>query len=139
MRHLRGEFARTMAASLGTGAIALVAASCDPMVTNDCDGIYTRRVSPDGRFAIVVNRCEMRFAMPGQGGDAPGYVRLVDVTTGKVLEKTDIDMVNTFPSVEWHPHRVSMPLLVEWELPVEWNVPDPPPSLACEGGELPPS
>ncbi len=55
---------------------------------------------PDGRFAIVVNRCELRFAMPGQGGDAPGYVRLV-----------------------------------EWELPVQWDMPPLPQSLACEGNE----
>jgi hypothetical protein len=92
-------------------------------------------VSPDGRFAIVVNRCEMRFAMPGQGGDGPGYVRLVDVETGKVLERTDIDMVNAFPGVEWHPHRVAIPLLVEWPLPVHWDTPPLPQSLACEGNE----
>lgn len=133
----RWAFWRTVAASLGAGSVGVVAAGCDPMVTNNCEGVYTRRLSPDGRFAIVVNRCEMRFAMPGQGGDAPGYVRLVDVGTGKVLEKTDIDMVNTFPGVEWHPHRVEMPLLVEWELPVKWDVPAPPPSLACEGNEPP--
>ena len=108
------------------------------MVTNNCDSVYARRVSPDGRFAIVVNRCEMRFAFPGQGGDAPGYVRLVDVKTGNVLEKTDIDMVHTFPSVEWHPHRVSMPLLVEWELPVKWDVPTPPENLTCVVEEIPP-
>jgi hypothetical protein len=97
--------------------------------------LYAKRLSPDDRFAIVVNRCEMRFAMPGQGGDAPGYVHLVDVETGKVLEKTDIDMVNTFLGVEWHPHRVAIPLLVEWQLPVQWDKPALPHSLACEGNE----
>ncbi len=65
----------------------------------------------------------------------PGYVPLIDVEKGKVLEKTDIDIVNTFPGVDWHPHRVSIPLLVEWELPVRWDAPTSPRNLACEGNE----
>jgi hypothetical protein len=135
MRDGGRTFAQTIAASLGTGAVVLLAASCDPIVTDNCDGLYAKRVSPDDRFAIVINRCEMRFAMPGQGGDAPGHVRLVEVRTGRVLEKTDIHMVNTFPGVEWHPHRVVIPLLVEWELPVQWDVATLPESLACDGNE----
>jgi hypothetical protein len=93
------------------------------MTTGNCDGVYTRRNSPDGRFAIVVNRCELRFAFPGQGGDAPGYIRLVDNSTKRVLKSAEIDMVNGFTWVEWSQHRVAVPLYVEWELPVPWDAP----------------
>ncbi len=50
------------------------AVACDPNETGKCSNVYTTSKSPDGRFLVEVRRCEMRYAAPGQGGDAPGIV-----------------------------------------------------------------
>lgn len=93
------------------------AVACDPNETSKCSDVYTTARSPDGRFLVEVRRCEMRYAAPGQGGDAPGIIRLVDLTNGKELKRKRIDIVSTFTGAEWSERRVSIPLLVDWDLP----------------------
>lgn len=78
--------------------------------------IYSRTKSPDGRFEIVVYRKPMRFAMPGQGSDAPGYIHLCDAA-GKILKKTNVDMVQNVGKIEWSETNVSIKLIAEWKLP----------------------
>ena len=82
---------------------------------------YRRFTSPDERYAVVVYRKPSRFPlMPGQGGDAKGFVRLVD-REGRILQEKRVAIVNTIDLVEWEPGFVSIRLFAEWPLP-------PPPS-----------
>lgn len=60
---------------------------------------------------------QMRFAMPGQSGDAPGIVRLYHRADGKLLHEADVEMVQQFPGVEWSHDVASIQLLADWELP----------------------
>lgn len=73
-------------------------------------------VSPDGAFRILVLRRPLPFAMPGQAGDAPGIVRLLD-RNGHVLRETDVEMVQMANTVEWEAHRVRIRFVADWELP----------------------
>lgn len=73
--------------------------------------------SPDGRFKIVVMRKSKFFGLaPGQAGDAPGEVRLLD-KDGNILQKTDVEMVQIVEKVEWKPRSVHIKLVADWELP----------------------
>ena len=77
---------------------------------------YRTYSSPDGKFKVVVYRIPKAFAFPGQSGDAPGFIRLYDAS-GKVLEKSDVEMVQLVDRVEWNSDSVSIPLIAEWKLP----------------------
>lgn len=73
--------------------------------------------SPDGRFKLVVLRDAFPWAsMPGQAGDNPGWVLLVD-RQGRELQRARVAMVQLVEQVEWQPDRVSVRLLVDWPLP----------------------
>lgn len=85
----------------------------------DCAFVW-REVSPDGRFEIVLCRLAQSGAMmPGQGGDAPGRILLVQRATGEVLQSTEIAMVNAMTDVSWSPGHVHVKLFADWDLPAE--------------------
>ena len=77
----------------------------------------TRANSPDGRFRMVIYRMPARSTMPGQGGDAPGSVRLYDQRTGRVLEEKDVDMVQRIDQFEWSSTNLHIKLFADWKLP----------------------
>lgn len=80
---------------------------------------YKSFTSPDGRFKVVVYRRAMLIALPGQSGDAPGYVKLVD-EEGRVLGKKKVNMVQIIEEsvILWKEDYVFIgPLSVKWELP----------------------
>lgn len=81
------------------------------------ESIYRTIDSPDGNYKIVVSASPLFFStMPGQGGDAPGYVRLYD-KQGRLLQEKEIDMVQNIDQVHWADKKVYIKLFAEWELP----------------------
>lgn len=77
---------------------------------------YTTFPSPDGKFKIVVYRYPTLSAMPGQSGDAPGYVTLYD-ERGRALASASVEMVQNVDQVRWEEHKVDVKLVAEWQLP----------------------
>ena len=79
---------------------------------------YNWYASPDGRFKVVIFSVpSLRFAMPGQGGDAPGFVQLIDTKTGRVLHERNVDMVQNIDQMDWSPDSVHIKLFADWVLP----------------------
>jgi hypothetical protein len=79
---------------------------------------YRYFLSPDGKYRLVVFRFDGQdLAMPGQSGDAPGEVRLLEVSSGRVLERKQVDMVQTIDRVVWSSTNVEVLLFAEWKLP----------------------
>lgn len=79
--------------------------------------VYKSFASPDGRFELVVYRHSVGFMGPGQSGDAPGYLELREVQTGRVLGICDVEMVQLVENVDWSPANVHVRLLTTWSLP----------------------
>jgi hypothetical protein len=78
---------------------------------------YASFARSDGNYKVVVMRVPVWPAlMPGQGGDAPGVVRLYD-RQGKLLHETKVEMVQLVDHVEWTEKKVRIKLVAEWELP----------------------
>lgn len=77
---------------------------------------YRRFSSPNGDFVLIVYRYPSLVAMPGQGGDASGFVRL-STKSGRVLHEKSVDMVNTVDTPEWTTTNVWVKLFAHWELP----------------------
>ena len=78
---------------------------------------YAAFDSPDGKYQIVVMRKkELLGSAPGQAGDSPGEVRLVNKKSD-VLEKTDVEMVQLVEKVEWNDKTVYIKLIADWNLP----------------------
>jgi hypothetical protein len=77
---------------------------------------YAVYTSPSGSYRVVVYRTPRRVAMPGQGSDAAGTVRLLD-QSGKVLQETRFELLRELRPPEWEPGRVRIPLIAEWLLP----------------------
>ena len=77
---------------------------------------YRMFVSPDGRYRVEVWRFPQDFAMPGQASDAPGAVRLVEVTTGKLLAEVPLDMVQLAEDVDWSNGHAAIKLVADWDL-----------------------
>ncbi len=78
---------------------------------------YRRFESADGRFAVVVLREGGAGASaPGQSGDAPGVVQLVDAE-GTVLQEAPVEMVQLVDTVNWREDRVEVKLVADWPLP----------------------
>ena len=75
--------------------------------------VYT---SPSGSYRVVVYRTPRRMAMPGQGSDVAGTVRLLD-QNGKVLQEVHVELLRELRPPEWEPGRVRIPMIVEWPLP----------------------
>jgi hypothetical protein len=76
--------------------------------------------SPDGRYQLAVYSRPMLIVFPGQGSDAPGYVRLQD-RSGKALGEGYVGMVHTAYDVEWEADKVRVGPHgdgnLTWELP----------------------
>jgi hypothetical protein len=84
---------------------------------NCCADEHKTFTSPDGRFQIVVFRIQVfPMMMPGNSGDAPGFVRLYGKNR-KILEEKDIEMVKLIEDVEWSKDKVYIKLFAEWDLP----------------------
>lgn len=121
-RHLKESNRRlrilTVAAVAGLAVAGVLAAA---WTLYPAASEYSRFTSPDGRYAVVVHRIPSLFSMmPGHGGDARGFVRLVD-GDGRILQEKPVAMVNTISYVEWKPELVHIGLFADWRLP-------PPPS-----------
>lgn len=98
--------------------LALVVAAVVPI------GFYLamldRRVSwtsPDGRYEIAVYAEPMLFAMPGQGGDAAGWVVLRRHRGFLPVRIERVDMVNLVEPPAWRADAVSLKLIADWPLP----------------------
>jgi hypothetical protein len=78
--------------------------------------LYTTYESPSGDFIIEVYRQIERGVFPGQSGDSPGFVVLKD-TKGKILNRSDVEMVQLVYEPDWSEDRVRVKLLFDWELP----------------------
>ncbi len=76
---------------------------------------YMEHASPDGRYSLVVYRTPILFSSPGQAGDAPGRVVLVD-NRGEELNSMDVDMVQMATQPQWSQDRVTIRLLLDWKL-----------------------
>ena len=97
-------------------ALALVAASLY-FLRRAAAGEYRTFNSPDGRYKVVVYRYPTPYAMmPGQSGDAPGFVQLHD-SRGRSLAEAGVEMVSAVDRVDWEDGRVSVKLVAEWQLP----------------------
>lgn len=81
------------------------------------DSEYRRFDSPDGNFhVLVIHQGTLGALLPGQSGDAPGIVQLID-KQGRVLEQTPVEMVQLVDNVRWHDERVDIRLIAVWNLP----------------------
>lgn len=100
-----------LVAALGAlGAIALA-------VMRTRETPYVEFHSPDRRYSIVVKRRASLFGkMPGQAGDAPGRVLLID-SKGQVLREAPIEMVQLIEVGAWTARSVELRPLGEWPLP----------------------
>ena len=72
--------------------------------------------SPDERYELVVYRHPKLFAMPGQGGDAPGTV-VLRTKAGQELKRRSVEMVQLVSEPRWGEGVVAIKLLFEWKLP----------------------
>jgi hypothetical protein len=108
-----------LAVALAVVAAVVVAASVltsRRLLSYCCAHEWRRYRQPNGAHQIVVYRIPDPFAMPGQAGDAPGVVKLVD-GRGHVLENLDVEMVQNVSEPEWTPGRVRIKLLADWPVP----------------------
>ena len=78
---------------------------------------YRTFYSPDRRFKVVVLRSRQLFVAPGQAGDAPGNVCLYEVSSGKLIARKQIEMVQLIEQVTWSATNVEMKLFADWKLP----------------------
>jgi len=78
---------------------------------------YQAFESPDGRFRVVVYSFPSPVPMmPGQGGDARGFVRLYD-RSGRLLREEPVDRVQRISSLRWEDGRLEIPVFAVWDLP----------------------
>ena len=81
------------------------------------ESTYLEFHSPDKRLAIVVKRKTQLFGVgPGQSGDAPGRVLLVDAK-GTILREAPIEMVQLIEVGTWGTRSVEVRPFGEWRLP----------------------
>jgi hypothetical protein len=66
---------------------------------------------------MVVYRIPTAMAMPGQAGDAPGFVRLYDQRNGHILQQKDVEMVQMIDQFEWSSTNLYIKLFADWRLP----------------------
>jgi hypothetical protein len=89
-------------------AICSVLAGCKP-------DLYRTFERPDALYRVEVWRQPQLSAMPGQSGDAPGTVRLVDAA-GKKLAEAPVEMVQLVDEVDWSDNHARIDLNVDWDL-----------------------
>lgn len=108
-----GKCVRLGAALVALGMV-LVGCRADPKARAE---EYRSYLSPDGRFKMVIYRIPMETAMPGQASDAPGFVRLYDQRTGRILQQKDVEMVQMINQFEWSSTNLYIKLFADWRLP----------------------
>ena len=75
-------------------------------------------IKPDGEYHIAVySYTSLISLMPGSSGDRPGVIKLYNKSNQLIAEK-DIEMLQLIDNVEWSDTGVHIPLVVDWELPV---------------------
>ena len=80
---------------------------------------YLSSTRPDGKYRVVVSKKTGLFNLggsPGGSGDAPGVVRLYN-QQGKLLQETQVDLVQQVEKVDWGVKNVSIKLVADWPLP----------------------
>jgi hypothetical protein len=78
---------------------------------------YASFAQSEGDYRVVVVKYRVwRAVMPGQGGDAPGAVRLYD-RHGNLLHEISVPMVNLVDQVSWEADTVRIKSVATWELP----------------------
>lgn len=55
--------------------------------------------------------------MPGQAGDAPGNVFLYEASSGKLLERKHVEMVQLVDEIIWSVTNVHIKFIADWKLP----------------------
>ena len=78
---------------------------------------YLSFSSPDGRFKVVVTSDGGAGRWPGQGGDGPGGVFLLDGRTGRALESKQVEMIQNVDQVTWSDTNVVVTMVADWKLP----------------------
>ncbi len=76
--------------------------------------------SPDGKFKIELYAYKQLTAMPGQGSDGPGKIKLV-TDDGVTVDQVTLPMVQLMTKPEWTKTKVVVPRWAEWDLPQEQN------------------
>ena len=108
---------KALVAVVGLVGLVSIAIFCWPILLRATATEYRTFQSPDGKYRLVVYRIpEFSRLMPGQAGDAPGYIRLYD-SSGHVLAETDVVMVQIADRVTWEKDKVNVWLVAEWDLP----------------------
>ncbi len=79
-------------------------------------GVCRSYTSPDGRFKLVVYGMTRLIASPGDGGSFPGFVRLYDQTSGKLLEQKDFESAQQIDVPEWSATNVFISCFADWTL-----------------------
>jgi hypothetical protein len=100
-------------------AFVLIVFSCQLAMKRFLSYEYSRFKSPDGKYEIVVYGIPTFIpTMPGNAGDAPGFVQLVD-QKGNVLNEADISMVQKveISDIFWKKKSVNIKPTGEWDLP----------------------
>jgi hypothetical protein len=100
-------------------AFVLIIFSCQLALKRFLSYEYNRFKSPDGKYEIVVYGIPTFIpTMPGNAGDASGFVQLVD-QKGNVLNEADISMVQSVDIVDifWEKRTVFIGSIGEWKLP----------------------
>lgn len=104
---------------IAVGLLALVAVGLLIFVSKAVPGTeYRTFSSPDGRFKVAVFRSRQWLgAMPGQAGDAPGNVFLYEASSGKLLERKHVEMVQLVDEIIWSVTNVHIKFIADWKLP----------------------
>ena len=100
-------------------AFVLIVFSCQFALKRFLSYEYSRFKSPDGRYELIVYGIPTFIpTMPGNAGDAPGFVQLVD-QNGNVLNEADVSMVQGIEpyAIFWEKRSVHIKLIADWELP----------------------
>lgn len=78
---------------------------------------YRTFASPDGAYELVVYRIPPLVAsMPGQAGDASGFITLYD-SSKHVLYRTDVEIVSSIDRIDWDVNQVQIRGIAVWKLP----------------------
>jgi len=98
-------------------ALVLAASAYVLLAMRTPAGRYAEYTSPDGALRVVVTReASWGGVAPGQGGDAPGVVVLLN-GAGTELRRANLESVNQVQSVSWGDASVRVTPFITWELP----------------------
>lgn len=103
----------TLVLSITTGLLYLY----NPTVRKlCCSAEYQTFTSPNGHCFIKLYRIQIFSSlMPGNAGDAPGFVRLY-TKNNKILQQQDVEMVQLVETIEWNKNSVYIKFVADWTL-----------------------